>query len=69
VALADATPVAAADPSAETKAELYGTSCVFTPGAGPVKEGEGAASTEAKLIAWAAGEPAARAAKPARRKA
>jgi len=69
VALADATPVAAADPSAKTEAELYGMSWVFTSGAGPVKEGEGAASTEAKLIGWAAGEPAARAAKPARRKA
>jgi hypothetical protein len=42
---------------------------VFTPAGGPAKEGEGAASTEAKLIAWAAGEPAARAAKAARRKA
>jgi len=48
---AEATPVAAEDPAAATAAELITTSCELTPGAGPVKVGEGAALTAAKSIA------------------
>jgi len=67
VALAEATPVAAAAPSEETEPELYVMYCVFAVRAGPVKEGEGAALTAAKSTACAAGEAAARVARLAKR--